>query len=765
MSAEDRAALREAEARRQREEEQRRLEEAERRRREREAQQAQARVTSTERDVQVRQKYRKGELSGHEARLYVERRLAEQGVQEMEVITEAPEGYYYPDASEVHAYNARVFEYNAAVREYRGDAVRAFTELGAEPEQPKPPYAYGTAQERDRTILLPGEEGAEPVRRVEASQGPIAPFMSEISPAGPELGQPADTRPIYGPGREPTAGEQLLGVAQIPSQIVRGVEAIGAGAIEALPGDRWLELRKPLRVVRGVAGGAATLIDPATYLGLPGAAAGLGAYALTAGWGKISADVSRTLGEYGQTRMANPELLYQDVGFQIGAGLGFKAVTGLASRAARATGGALAGLPSDVLGSRGLATISGESPLGFRQALQVARQRSVGLGRDVLGFRGLAAIGGEALPLKQLIQVIRQRGGLGSDVLGSRGLAVISGGAPYPLRQSLQVWASRASLGNLPGEALGGGLASIGGDPAFMPIKQLLQVVKQKASLGSDVLGPTGMGTRGYSLKALWKFATMPGAVEPFTGVAHRGPAFSTKDISGFLQIKAREQAEMNAAKMQAFMTREFKVAPTGGPALLLQSDVRQLVKMGQGVGAVDVFPYEVLSFPPRDEFIAREALRRVERPAYVPRQEKALKQELRDVFRVGQFEALRPEQLQAQEVKLVDGLRFRLRQPQAPRFSLKTADLQLPGLKLFQAQQQKQQQRQRLMGLPGFMPPGQGLRLPRPGGEDPGLGGFKRRRYKGERRTYPVRDPLSILESFVGKKGKGRRKPRGLGL
>jgi len=81
----------------------------------------------------------------------------------------------------------------------------------------------------------------------------------------------------------------------------------------------------------------------------------------------------------------------------------------------------------------------------------------------------------------------------------------------------------------------------------------------------------------------------------------------------------------------------------------------------------------------------------------------------------------------------------------------------------MLQEQVQKEAQKQRLAGFMAFpAAPQQGLRMPRfEGGL--GLGGGRRRRYKGERRTYPVRDPVDLIGDLLQqprrtRKGKKRR-------
>lgn len=680
------------------------------------------------------------------------------------MITEAPEGMYYRSAQEVSEYNLRVVEYNRQVREYKKAQREA-----ARPEPPREQKmdlretsAPGLLWYGHEPEILVKTEGDE-VRRVEASQNPIQPFIEDLSPAGPEGHVPADTKPIYGEGREPTLGEQLLGVARVPATVLRATgEAVGT-IRERLPSGRGDTLKFWLAAPEGFALGASALVDPATFLGLPGALQEAGRYISSRSWAEVGADIKRGGVEYAESRIAQPELAMRDVAYQLGAAYGFKAVTGLSGRALRATGEALGGLPGDTLGAEGLATIGGESSVPFKQAYQVLRQRG-GLGSDILGAEGLAVTGDLGLPLRQTAEVIWQRGSLGSDVLGTQGLARISGGAPYPLRQGLEVWAQRAALRNLPGEALGGGLAAFGGDPAFMPLKQLVEVVRQRGRLGSDTMGATGMGTQGTSVKAFFKFLGMPGAVEPYSRVPYT-PKSTAGDISGFLKIVADEQAARNAGRMEGFMKSTFTEQPVpvrGAP----DTSAAQLIQMRSrgsagpwGFGAVDVFPFEVLSYPSGEELISRERMREVERHDQPPRQEKAFRQDLGDQLGLKdlQIPRLQADQLPAlkQEPQLKN--MPRMRQPLGAR----QASLQLPGLKNFLVQQQEQRQQQR-MAAPGYFdmkPGGRRFRLPHEG-SGLELPSGRRRRYKGERRTYPVRDPEDVLSDFL-MPGKARRRKR----
>jgi len=450
-----------------------------------------------------------------------------------------------------------------------------------------------------------------------------------------------------------------------------------------------------------------------TYLTLPQVLGAAGSYAASATWDKVAADVSRTVGEYSGSRMAHPELLASDVGFQLGSIMAFKGVTGLAGRGYSA----LASLPGEPIGSKGLAVFGGygEGPLGFKQILQVSRQRAAGAGSDVLGPGGLATVVSdvEAMPLKQLLQVARQKGSLGSDVLGFPGIAAISGGTTYlPLRQTLEVSLQRATLRNIMAEPVGvGGVAAIGSAPALLPFKQLGQVLRQRATLGSDVLGPTGMGTRGVSLKALLKFAGMPGAVEPFTGVAHRGPAFSTRDISGILQIKAKEQAEFRAGNLEAFMRSTF-AEPRATPAAAKSTSVAQILQMGTrggspwaGAGAVDVFPYEVLSYPP--DVRLKSPVIHVEQPRVHMPQVTGLwsgtgtRQSLREDLTMKQIMDVRPELTQHMAQRADQDLKdiMKMRQPQALRQTLSFASVTLS--QVTPLQEQRQLPLQAIMSMP----------------------------------------------------------------
>jgi len=49
-------------------------------------------------------------------------------LQPLEIITEAPEGYYYESAAEVHDYNRQVVEYNRALREYKREIDKLYSQ-------------------------------------------------------------------------------------------------------------------------------------------------------------------------------------------------------------------------------------------------------------------------------------------------------------------------------------------------------------------------------------------------------------------------------------------------------------------------------------------------------------------------------------------------------------------------------------------------------------------------------------------------------------
>lgn len=450
----------------------------------------------------------------------------------------------------------------------------------------------------------------ETVRGVWGSQWPTPPSQ-ELSVNDYSI--PADTMPLYTEGREPTNAEQLLAVSQVPSKLVIGfgesVAAIRTRIPNPMGGGQNLD--QYLALVEGGAYGFSSIIDPATYLALPVVAAEGIKYVKSKNWLEIQADISQTLGEYKETRLAKPALFYGDVGYQLGSAAGFKALTILGKSAGRVVGDALAALPGDEIGYKGLAVIGGESPVPFKQAYQLVRQRGVGISSDLIGDTGLAVIGGDSasLPVKQMLQVVLQKGSIPSDLVGTVRLSQFTGytGASVPLKQFGEVWLQKVNLRNvLQAEPVAGGLAVLGGDPVFMPIKQLVEVVRQRGSLGSDILGPTGMGTRGTSLKTVYKFLSIPSAVEP---TMPRAPVISKKaagDISGFLKLKADEAAQIEAEKLEAFMKSTFKESPapvTGAPdtpaSTLIQLGAEQRGALWGGVSAVDVFPYEVLSYPP----------------------------------------------------------------------------------------------------------------------------------------------------------------------
>lgn len=740
-------------------------------------------VSSSDPQVQrVLEHYRRGELSGSQARHLLEGYLKGQGWREAKPAGEPKEGFYYPDASKVAEYNRQVYAYNRQIREARHDAVESLLSgqmPGASPKgRPIELAAYETASQRDPDILYRREEAPEDrIRGVRDTQGPISPFISELSPAGPELGGPADTRPVYGPGREPSDLEQVLALSRTPSQALRAASEGAYGAMGELPeGGGWQNVKQVLGFTGGVTGGAAMVLDPLT---IPAVLGSLAAYAGSATWDKVSADINRTVGglpsaagEYASSRAARPELLASDIGFQMGSIMAFKGVAGLAGRAAKATGGVLSGLPGDAIGGKGLAVIGGygEGPLGFKQILQVAGQRGAGFGGDVLGSRGLATVGdvSQMMPLKQLLEVVWQRGMIPGEAVGRGGLAIIVSHPRglLPLKQTLEVSFQRASLRNILAEPAGtAGVAAIGSAPALLPFKQLGEVLRQRASLGSDILGPTGMGTRGTSLKALFKFAGMPGAVEPFTGVAHRGPTFSTRDISGILQIKAKEAAEFRAGNLEAFMRSTFKEprgtvvgAPDTSMAQIMQMRSRSGAGVWGDVGAVDVFPYEVLSYP--SDVKLTSPLAHVERPqASLPRVglgmgSRLATRETQDLS-MRQILGTRPEFDQLLRQRADQDLRdvLKMRQPQGPRIREKA----IPDITLKNVLGQASRTKQGEISLQGFMSMGPQAQASRayPPGAHP----------KKRRRKHKKKEGLSIAElrvdplSMKGLKGMSLKK------
>lgn len=452
----------------------------------------------------------------------------------------------------------------------------------------------------------------ETVRGVWSSQWPTPPSQ-ELSVN--DYSTPADTRPVYTAGREPTSGEQLLGVARVPSVVV-GAAGEGLGLIrERLPKTEGAQtLNQYTALLEGGVLGFAAVIDPSTYLAIPGIASEGVKYLKEKNWLEVQSDVGRTLGEYKESRLADPSLIWGDIGYQLGASLGFKAVLGVSKSAGSAIGKAASVLPGDGIGSKGLAVIGGDSPVPFKQAYQLVMQKGSGVPLDTLGPKGLAIISGEAgAPLRQLLQVVSQKARIPGDVAGARGLAVFSGyaGMSTPFKQSLEVILSKADIKNIIGEPLvGRGLAAIGDAPVMLPVKQTLEVISQKGGLTPDILGGKGLANisgsgSSISLKALTRFMRMPSAVEPYSRVPYT-PKTTAGDISGFLKIKADESAQMEAEKLEAFMKATFterpspvKGAPDTPASTLIQIGERQRGSIWGGLGAVDVFPFVVVSYPP----------------------------------------------------------------------------------------------------------------------------------------------------------------------
>ena len=195
--------------------------------------------------------------------------------------------------------------------------------------------------------------------------------------------------------------------------------------------------------------------------------------------------------------------------------------------------------------------------------------------------------------------------------------------------------------------------------------------------------------------RATTKFLSLPRATypkePPVTSV------FSNRDISGLLQIKAKEAAEMNAAKVEAFMTQTFRE-----PAIMVKSapstSAVQLIRMAEKAAqrsGVDVFPFTVISYPPESRVKVVDVDRLL--TVQLPKASVMLKQRLTESTALDQvLRQTQPQRLkQLQPLKLVPVTEFNIKEVGIPKFDVKITQILTPIADQILKQTQTQKQRQ----------------------------------------------------------------------
>jgi len=681
---------------------------------------------------ELHEKYQSGAISGQEAQQAAEEILKRQGIEQKSLILEAPEGYFYR-GEDVSTYNREVVEYNRKVREYRKQIIEAVVSHDPEPlEEGLTTYTVTftdpEGREQTRTFLSKEEAEAWAAGYGGSLEGPPAPSEAERTDAirRREAGMPSQGLP-FGQAKPGSLGEQMERMINEP------LEEWEAGMQVFFEG-----LREP---------GVQLRAQSLKYADEGSPLLGLGSYL-----SGVAVDIPVTMAEAisllvrpkaAGLALATPGLVVVDEGYrsQVIKSLledPFLFTERIVATAATPyllgkTVKLLGRLPGEPIGQKGLARFGPEGGYPATQWMELTGAKAAAAIRqaDLALTRSLRPI---TAPVRALLSEAALTGKKASIVLRraiptetGAGIAQFGPRTTYPLKQALQTLPS--ILKPYYTSDLAGNLIFKADRYVIPKLGQTLKLVDLALVRGGAkfLLTP---GVRPYAVdvtgrvawripvasesvlggaRAAFKFMMLPGIKAYEYGFSGRPTylrggvklpsEFSTRDISGLLQIKAREAAEMRAANVEAFMRSTFK-EPKATAAAAKSTPAAQLIQMAERAaqaGGVDVYPFVVVSYPPEAKVETVDIDKLLLIP--LPKAATTLKQRLEESTVLGQV--LR--QAQPQGIKQLEAFK----QIQVPEFKLKTIPIPRVDMKLtpiltpMLAQVLEQEQRMDLVTVP----------------------------------------------------------------